>query len=72
MNTRQPHRRPDFDDLVAGWGSDSTDDLVARCQLVAEWWADHFPLSLAENKVAAAMTRRLRHLGGLPPPCLPN
>lgn len=72
MTDKPPPRRPAFEEITAGWGCDSFDDLMARCQLLAEWWQDNFPMSMAENKVATAMTRRLRVLGGLPPPELPN
>ena len=72
MTDRPSPRRPAFDELVSGWGADSFDDLMARCQLLAEWWRDHMPLSLAEVKVARAMSHRLRTLGGLPPLELPN
>ena len=67
-----PQRRPEFDDLTSGWGADSFDDLMARCHLLKDWWATNFPLTMAELKVASAMTTRLRALGGQPPLELPN
>lgn len=72
MNDRLPPRRQEFDGLVAGWGGDSLEDLLARCQLLAEWWAGHLPLSGPELKVARAMDARLRALGGIPPAMLPS
>lgn len=67
-----PVRRAEFEALTRGWGSDGFDDLMARCQLLAEWWKGNFPLTMAEMKVTKAMTGRLRALGGLPPVELPN
>lgn len=68
----RPHRRAEFEQITAGWGADGYDDLMARCQLLADWWKGNFPLTMAEMKVTKAMTNRLRHLGGLPPAELPN
>ena len=65
-------RREEFDSITLGWGADSFDDLMARCQLLADWWKGNFPLTMAEMKVTRAMTTRLRNLGGLPPAELPN
>lgn len=70
MENRPPPRRPAFDEISSGWGADTLDDLTARCELLAEWWVEHLPLSLAELKVARAMSARLHNLGGLPPPVL--
>ena len=67
-----PVRREEFENLTRGWGTDSFDDLMARCQLLADWWKGNFPLTMAEMKVTRAMTGRLRNLGGLPPAELPN
>jgi hypothetical protein len=64
---RPPPRSPDFDELTQGWGSDSFDDLVARCELLLEYWRAHFPLPPAELKVARAMIRRMVELGGIEP-----
>lgn len=72
MTDKPPLRRQEFDSLTAGWGADSFDDLMARCQLLAEWWRDYMPLSMAELKMARAMSQRLRMLGGIPPAELPN
>lgn len=72
MNLHNHPRRPEFDTIADGWGADSVADLAARCQLLAEWWGQHFPLTLAELKVARAMSQRLRNLGGFPPAELPN
>lgn len=57
-------RRPDFDQITEGWGHDGYDDLLARCQLLAEWQADNF-LTMAEEKVERAMKERLKKLGGI-------
>lgn len=65
-------RRKEFDDIANGWGSDGLDDLMARCQLIAEWWAANFPLTAPELKVARAMNKRINELGGLPPPEVAN
>ncbi len=64
---RKPPRRAEFDELVQGWGYDGLDDLAARCELLAEWWKEHFPLSPAELKIARAMHARLAELGGSAP-----
>lgn len=57
--------RPGLTAIADGWGSDSLDDLVARTQLLSEWWQANFPLSNAELKIARAMSRRLCELGGI-------
>lgn len=72
MSEHKLPRREEFDTIADGWGADSVANLAARCQLLAEWWEQHFPLTLAELKVARAMSQRLRNLGGLPPAELPN
>jgi hypothetical protein len=56
-------RRPEFDQICDGWGSDTIEDLEARCQLLSEFWAKWGGLTSAEQKVADAMLRRLRSLG---------
>ena len=60
-----PPRRPEFDAICDGWGSDNLDDLMARTQLLSEFWQKNFPLTSAEHKVARAMTKRLGELGGV-------
>lgn len=69
---RKLHRRPEFDAIVQGWGGDDLDDLVARLQLLVEFWQKWIPLSSAELKVARAMQKRLGELGGIAPPGLPS
>lgn len=60
-----PHtRRAEFDDTVRGWGSDPADILDARLELVTELGERIAPFTQAENKVIAAMTKRLRQLQG--------
>lgn len=63
----KPHRRPDFDAIVTGWGADSLDDLMARCELMRDFWAANLSLLPAEHKIAKAMTTRLLSLGGISP-----
>ncbi len=65
MPDEQPLRRPEFDAIANGWGGDGLDDLMARLQLLAEWWQANFPLTPAEHKIARAMTKRLTDLGGI-------
>lgn len=60
-------RRKEFDAIANGWGSDDLDDLMARSELVSEFWHKNFPLTPAELKIARAMAAHLRKLGGLPP-----
>lgn len=62
-----PHRREAFEDICTGWGNDGLDDLLARVQLLTEWWTANFPLRPAELRIARAMAKRLSELGGLPP-----
>lgn len=63
--TATPLRRPEFDAITLGWGSDGIDDLLARCELVRDFWAANLPLSQAEHKIALAMNARLCELGGI-------
>lgn len=58
MTDRPPPRRPGFDDLVQGWGSDNMADLNARMQLALEFQEKNGNLSLAEDKVYRAMAAR--------------
>lgn len=58
-------RRQEFDSIVEGWGSDDLDDLIARVELLREFWAKHMPLTPAEHKIARAIIKRLGHLGGI-------
>jgi hypothetical protein len=60
-------RRAGFDEICDGWGRDGLGDLVARIELLVEYWRANFPLSAAEVKVAHAMTKRLGDLGGIAP-----
>lgn len=54
----KPLRRPEFDEIVQGWGSDKFDDLTARIELAAEF-KDHFgELTPAEHKIVKAMIAR--------------
>jgi hypothetical protein len=61
-------RRPEFDLITQGWGSDGLIDLMARCELMAEFWTKNFPLTMAERKIANAMIDRLKELGGIDMP----
>ncbi len=63
MSEREPHRRPEFDSLVQGWGSDSFEDLSARIELAAEWTLANKPLKPAEEKIVTAMIARQVQLG---------
>lgn len=56
---RKPPRRKEFDDIVAGWGSDSADDLSARIAWAEEWLGKHGSTSDAEQKTITAMHSRL-------------
>jgi hypothetical protein len=60
-------RRPEFDAICDGWGGDGLDDLMARVQLMLEFWRANFPLLPAERKVASAMGARICSLGGINP-----
>lgn len=64
----KPHqRRPEFDEITTGWGADCVEDLTARCELLVEWYRAGGGYSAAELKIANAMERRLRELGGAMP-----
>lgn len=62
--------RFEFDAITCGWGADRLEDLLARAELLADWWGDNFPLSEAEIKIARAITRRIGELGGDVPAAL--
>lgn len=70
MSDRPPPRRPEFDEIANGWGSDGLPDLMARVELLLEYWKANFPLSPAELKVARAITKRASDLGGMDVPVL--
>jgi hypothetical protein len=64
----RPHqRRPEFDEITTGWGSDELPDLTARCELMVEYYRKLGGYTAAELKIANAMERRLRELGGRMP-----
>jgi hypothetical protein len=64
----KPHqRRPEFDMIVEGWGTDNLEDLQARCELVVEYYRKLSGYTAAELKIANAMEKRLRELGGRMP-----
>ncbi len=69
MNTPlKPHqRRPEFEEITQGWGADGVADLTARCELMVEYYRKLGGYTAAELKVANAMERRLRELGGTMP-----
>lgn len=52
-------RRPGFDEIASGWGSDGPDDLDARLGLIDEYADEAGSLNAAELKVRAAMANRL-------------
>jgi hypothetical protein len=58
---RPPPRRPEFDEIANGWGSDSRADLEARMELVLEFQQRVGTLTLAEDKIMRAMSAR--HVG---------
>lgn len=58
--------RAGFEEITRGWGADNLDDLFARLQLTREWWQAHFPLSVAEHRIARAMVARLCALADIP------
>lgn len=59
--------REDFDLITQGWGSDSLVDLHARCELLVEYYRKLGGYTAAELKIANAMEKRLRELGGVMP-----
>jgi hypothetical protein len=64
----RPHqRRHEFDMIADGWGSDELEDLTARCELLVEYYRCLGGYTAAELKIANAMERRLRELGGTMP-----
>lgn len=63
----KPHRRPEFDAIADGWGSDTIQDLTARMELLVEFQnANGGTLSLAEDKVMRAMVKYRGLLEGAP------
>lgn len=58
-------RSPGFDQVVAGWGSDTSADLEARLQLVAEYREKVGNFTKAEEKIINAMTARLAKIKGM-------
>jgi hypothetical protein len=60
---RKPHRRPDFDAIVMGWGSDNFDDLTARIELVALFVGSEGALTEAEDRTVKMMIDRQITLG---------
>jgi hypothetical protein len=60
-------RRPEFDMICDGWGSDGLADLTARAELMVEYYRKLGGYTAAELKVANALERRLRELGGKMP-----
>jgi hypothetical protein len=61
MSDRPLPRRPEFDEICNGWGSDSRADLEARMELVLEFQQKVGTLTLAEEKILRAMSAR--HVG---------
>jgi hypothetical protein len=66
----KPARRLEFDNITAGWGTDDLGELVERATLMAKWCGENFPLSLAEQKVFRAISKRLGELGGVEIPVM--
>lgn len=62
MRLTPNQRRPEFDELTQGWGSDSAVDLAARCDLLGELFTKLGGWTDAEQKVATAMGKRLGEL----------
>ncbi len=58
MSDRPPPRRPEFDSITMGWGSDNRADLEARMELALEFQQKVGSLSLAEDKIMRAMSAR--------------
>lgn len=64
----KPHqRREEFDAITSGWGSDGLEDLTARAELMVEFYRNGSGYTAAELKVANALEKRLRELGGVMP-----
>lgn len=59
--------RQGFDEITQGWGADSVEDLTARCELLVEHYRELGGYTAAELKIANAMERRLKELGGTMP-----
>lgn len=60
-------RRAEFDMIADGWGGDGLADLLARCELMVEYYRKLGGYTAAELKIANAMEKRLRELGGRMP-----
>lgn len=58
MENRPPPRRPAFDEICNGWGSDKRADLQARIELAKEFKGKVGSLTAAEDKVLRAMEAR--------------
>lgn len=58
----------DFDSIVDGWGGDTLDGLTGRLEQLSRHWTsrleNHKPFNPQETKIARAMAKRLRELGG--------
>lgn len=64
----RPHqRREEFDLITIGWGSDNLEDLTARAELMVEYYRKLGGYTAAELKVANAIEKRIRELGGKMP-----
>jgi hypothetical protein len=64
---RPTKTRQGFDEITQGWGSDGVEDLTARCELLVEHYRELGGYTAAELKIANAMERRLKELGGTMP-----
>jgi hypothetical protein len=53
--------------ITEGWGSDGLADLTARAELMVEYYRKLGGYTAAELKVANALEKRLRELGGTMP-----
>lgn len=62
MLLRPDQRRPEFDDLTAGWGSDALADLRARQQLLGELFTSLGGFTAAEQKISDAIAARANTL----------
>lgn len=69
VSDRPPLRRPEFDAITTGWGSDACADLGARIELATEWVnsiGGRAAMTPAERKVLDAMLARHFLLEGVP------
>lgn len=67
MSLKPNKTREEFDALTQGWGADGVEDLTARCELLVEYYRHWSGYTAAELKIANAMERHLRDLGGTMP-----